>query len=141
MRQTDIENAAINHTPLTPDEILHAKRYANGSWALLRRQADTGIETHVRKEDLGNGKYKLHFRETQPCAPVIEENKFLANEWSGWAGKNHGAVVARVPVVEWNAMKLKCGWDGGEYDARKMNKLLNDGDYAAFRTGGGKLKT
>lgn len=141
MRQDDVKNAALNHTPLTEAEIRQAKQYATGLWSLLRYDASTGIRTEVRKEDLGNGKMKLHFRETQPCTSTIEENKVLANEWNGWAGKKYGGVVARIPIAQWNNMKIQCGWDGAEYDQKKMNRLLNDGDYAALRTGGGKLKT
>lgn len=124
---------------LTKAEQREATKYATGAWAVLRYDATCGITTWVRREDLGNGKSRVHFIETQDATQIVEENKHLSNSWEGWAGRKHGAVVARIPIVEHNRLMRECGYDGAEYDKDKMKKLLNDGDNAAFRTGGGSL--
>jgi hypothetical protein len=120
---------------LTKAEQREAKKYANGDWAVLRHCSVTEITTWMRRDgDV------ITFRETQPQAyQILEENKHLANGWTGWAGKKHGAVVSRIPIVTWNKMMQQCGYDGAEYDKDKLKSMLNDGEYAALRTGGGKL--
>ena len=120
---------------LTKAEQREAKKYATGEWAVIRHCSITEITTWMKRE--GD---KIIFRETQPQAyQILEENKYLANNWSGWSGKKHGAVVARIPIALDNELKRKCGYDGAGYDKDKMKRLLNDSEYAAFRTGGGKL--
>lgn len=124
---------------LTKREQYEASKYATGAWAVLRYDAEIGITTWVRREELGNGKSKIHFMETQDATQIIDENKHLANSWDGWANKKHGAVVARIPIVTDNEFKRRSGYDGSEYDQKQYNKLLNDIDYRKLRTGGGSL--
>lgn len=120
---------------LTKQEQREAKKYATGDWAVIRHCPITEITTWMKRE--GD---TIIFRETQPQAyQIIEENKYLANEWKGWKGKKHGAVVSRIPIVTWNKLLQECGYDGAEHDTDKMKKILNDSDNAYLRTGGGTL--
>jgi hypothetical protein len=119
---------------LTQDEITQAKTYAKGDWAILRHDVETQVTTWVKRDGT-----KLHFRETQPVAPIIEQNKKLAGEWRGWNTKPHGSVVASVPNVVYNQWKRECGFDGVQYDKKAMAKKLNDPDNQHFRTGGGRV--
>lgn len=120
---------------LTKAEQREAKKYATGMWAILRYEAETGITTWVKREDAKT----IRFIETQDSSQILEENAYLHANWDGWQGRKHGAVVARIPIVEDNALKIKCGYDGAEYDKKKYNQLLNDIDYRKLRSGGGSL--
>lgn len=120
---------------LTKREMREAKKYASGVWAVLRYDAELGITTWVKRES----PTVIKFMETQDCSQIVEENTYLRNNWDSWNGRKHGAVVARVPIVTDNELKIKCGYDGSEYDKKKYNSLLNDIDYRKLRTGGGSL--
>lgn len=123
---------------LTEAEIRQAKTYASGDWALLSYDALTQVSVWIRREGT-----KIRFRETQPVDTLIDVNKERKNDWQGWTRqkKKDGHIVASIPITVYNEMVKKCGHDGGQYDQAKFNKLLNDSDYSAWRTGGGKLKT
>lgn len=91
---------------------------------------------------------KLHFKTTIPmflAEKIIEENKEKAkhfNESGGWSRAKGGAVVANIPEHIDHYFKLQSGFDptkSGWYDRDKYNSFLDDSDYAAFRTGGGKI--
>lgn len=121
---------------LSQMEMAQAVLYAKGDWALFKYEADTGISTYVKREGT-----KIVFREHQPVKQILEQNHVAQSLWTGWHGKNHGAMVHATPAVIFEKMKRMCGWDGVRYDRLAMNKLLNDIDYSKFRTGGGKLRT
>lgn len=120
---------------LTKLEQREAKKYASGVWAIFRYEAETGITTWVKRESPSI----IKFIETQDSTQIVEENAYLRTNWDGWQGRKHGAVVARIPIVTDNALKIRCGYDGAEYDKKKYNELLNDIDYRKLRTGGGSL--
>ena len=121
---------------LSQTEVTQAQLYAKGEWALFKYESETGIRTYVRRDGT-----KIIFREYQPVRNIIAQNHEARSRWTNWHDKKHGAVVHSTPVLEFEKMKKLCGWDGVQYDRVAMNKLLNDPDYAKFRTGGGKLKT
>ena len=78
---------------------------------------------------------------TQRVDPVIDQNKAQANDWRGWGARENknGAIVCRIPDVEYNKIMQRCGFKAGQYDRKKFKQILNDSDYSAFRTGGGRL--
>jgi hypothetical protein len=90
----------------------------------------------------------IHIRETIPqwlAEQYLEENKQKAklfDENGGWKGAKQGAVIANVPDHIDKEFKRLSGWDptkSGWYDKDKYNSFLDDPDYAALRTGGGKI--
>lgn len=120
---------------LTQNEIAQAKLFADGEWSVLSHEDDIGLTVYMRRE--GN---KIHFMEVQAnLETIIADNKKRANEWNGWAGKEHGAVVSAIPINIYNDMVRECGYDGNEYDQKRFDKMLNDPDYKHLRTGGGSL--
>jgi hypothetical protein len=106
-------------------------------WTLLSHD-ESGKKTYFKVEPSGDLKVRI----TQVMNDeMIRENQFRANEWRGWNGKNH-AIVASVPEVQWNKMKMESGWIPGtknKVDWKHLRKKLNSSDYSVFRTGGGKL--
>ena len=121
---------------LTQQEITNAKLYANGDWSLLSYDAQSTVSTWVRRE--GN---LLRFRETMPVDDIVELNAEKQKAWRGFHETPLGAVVASIPIPVYNEMRKQAGWDGSEYDQVKFNRMLNDPDNRAWRTGGGRLKT
>ena len=108
-------------------------------WTLLSFDQDAGKKTYFKVEDSG----EIKIRVTQLMTDeMIAMNQHRQNSWNGWAGKE-GAIVASVPEVEWNKMKMASGWKPGTKNKVDMaylkKKFLNSGDYSIFRTGGGKL--
>lgn len=76
-----------------------------------------------------------------PVEDIVNLNSEKQKHWTGWSQTPNGAVVASIPIPIYNQMTKACGLEGGEYDQGKFNKMLNDGDNRAWRTGGGRLKT
>ena len=70
-----------------------------------------------------------------------ELNAEKQKAWRGFHETPLGAVVASIPIPVYNEMRKQAGWDGSEYDQVKFNRMLNDPDNRAWRTGGGRLKT
>jgi hypothetical protein len=124
---------------ITQQEIAQAKLYATGEWALLSYDSMSTVSTWVRRDGT-----KLHFRETMSpdvVQDIADLNAEKSKAWRGFHQTPHGAVVASIPIPIYNQMRDQCGWDGVEYDQTKFNRMLNDSDNRAWRTGGGKLKT
>lgn len=122
---------------LTKAEQREAKKFAAGVWALLRKDSVTGVETWVQKEPLtGSSGYKLNVIETQPNTPAILDHNARIKDAQGadWTKREHGAIVASVPITIDNELKRQCGWDGFQYDREKYRKLLNDRDFRKLRT-------
>lgn len=126
---------------LTKEEQKQAKAFAAGMWSLLRYDPETQVETWVQKEHISGGGYKLHVMEVQKNIPeILEHNDLIrAGQGDNWAKQKHGAVVASVPIAIDNELKRQCGWDGMEYDKKKMNKILNDRDYSKLKTVNGRF--
>lgn len=118
---------------LTDWEKQQAALYTSGDWAVLSHDDLTGITLWVRAEGTTR-----HFRETQQVEAIVEENKSRQSDWKGFDKSGHGAVIRSIPLVEYNRLKLQCGFDGFEWDRKHMNKLLNDSDNAAWKVAPGK---
>lgn len=99
-------------------------------WFLHKFYPDTGRTIHMMIDDEGN----IHVRDRQPIQKIVDENTELRNEWDGWKGKKYGAVTNRIPEAVFFDLRKKCGFDGVEYDRKKMNSILKDIDYRKFQT-------
>jgi hypothetical protein len=95
-------------------------------WYLLKHDPETGARVEAKYDSLTGA---VTIRESQPIEPILEQNLVDRNEWTGWRGKKHGAIVSRIPVKIHNELKKQSGFDGVEYDRKYMNKLLQDRDY------------
>ena len=102
---------------------------------MLRYEPEAGIETWVMKEPDSKGGYKLRVMERQDNAPVLEYNDQLKSvQGTDWAKRKYGAIVSSVPVTLHTQLKKDCGFDGFEYDKKKMTKILNDRDFSKLKT-------
>lgn len=112
----------------------------DSGWMFLEYDPITMKSIYVRS--VGD---KIQVKETIPmwlAQRMLDENKRRANEFTGWAGKKNGGVVAAVPGFMDAHLKSLSGFDptkGGEYDKDRYNSLLDDSDYRHLRTGGGKI--
>lgn len=133
-------NGPPHYSMLTKEEQKQAKAFAAGVWALLRYDPDTKVETWVKKLPI-NGGYKLEVMEVQKDIPqILDENTAIkSSQGADWAKAKHGSIVARVPIAIDNELKRQCGFDGVEYDKKKMNKILNDRDFSKLRTVDGRF--
>lgn len=118
---------------------------SDGQWLFFNYDPETLKTQYMRV--LENG--QIQMRETIPmwlAQKMLDENKARAKEFTengGWSGHKNGAVVAAIPHHIDQHFKHLSGLDlvktGGWYDRDKYTSLLDDSDYAALRTGGGKL--
>ncbi len=72
---------------------------------------------------------------SQDCAPVIEENKVLAENGGGKSRDGTWTLVARFPSIFYDKA-LREGWAN---DDKKWAELCNDPDMAAFRVWKGRV--
>ncbi len=114
---------------------------------LLDYDADTGIQTW---HDYDHHTKETVIAEVQDVAPVLEANKVARNQGNGGAkGLNevaqrgiknnwwHAASVPNSVILKW---KKELGVDIYNKDhLPAVKKLLNDRDWAYFRTGTGRV--
>lgn len=125
----------VKPSPWTEYEKQQAALFASNEWAVFRHEAEAGITTWIKRNENGD----IVVRETQEVTGILEANKIKQGCWDGWKNKKAGAIVASIPVVEFNKLKDECGFDGAQFDMKHLKKKLNDSDLRLFRTGGGRL--
>lgn len=95
--------------------------------------------TRIRTYLIFEGDGTIRVRKTQRVDATLDLNKAQANGFTGYRGKEM-VCTSRIPLVEFNKLKVACGEDGsGEYDRKKMNRILNDSDYSSFKTVPGRI--
>lgn len=94
-----------------------------------------GVRTTIWIEDAGNGKVNIKKRHEQRTDDIIALNKLQANSFGGFK-QNLMTQTARVPVTIWSDFMRKCGQDKrtGEYDKKRLTRILNDSDYKHLKT-------
>lgn len=118
----------IDYTLVARDPLAKSSTY-------MKEDPRTMIRTYLIFE--GDGTIRV--RKTQRVAETLDFNKDQANNFSGYRGKEM-VCTSRIPLVEWNKLTVACGKDAsGEYDRKKMSRILNDSDYRAFKTIPGKV--
>lgn len=82
---------------------------------------------------------KIHVRHEQPVAAVLDLNVKLANDFSGYKGKEL-VLGSRIPITEHRKIMKQCGFQPGHgYDQKRFARILNDSDYRKFKTVPGKI--
>lgn len=71
----------------------------------------------------------------QDCAPVIAENKMLAEDGGGQTADKSMTLVARFPMI-FADKAMREGWFN---DENKWRDMCNDPDMAAFRVWRGRV--
>lgn len=102
-------------------------------WFLHRYYPDSGRRVWWKFD---NGAIRV--RDEMPIQKIVDANTQLRNEWTGWKGKKFGAVTNSIPENVFYDLRKKCGFDGVEYDRKKMQSFLKDVDYRKFQTVTGK---
>lgn len=106
------------------------------SWRFGNYDAFTGVRKDYRHD--GNG--GIEVRMSQDVAPLLDQNKAMANHNDGYSQSRELRRVASIPAVvrlKWiNEDGFDC-MDPANQD--KLARKLNDPDYAYLRTAEGRL--
>lgn len=82
---------------------------------------------------------KIHVKHEQPVAEVLDMNVKLANDFTGYKGKEL-VLATRIPITEHRKIMKQCGFQPGHgYDQKKFAKIVNGSDYSKFKTVPGKI--
>ncbi|MBL8630686.1 MAG: hypothetical protein JNM81_13705 [Rhodospirillaceae bacterium] len=121
----------------SPQYRLYARDAAAKTSTYVKDDPRTQIRTYLIFEADGT----IKVRKSQRVDAVLDLNKDQANSFSGYRGKDW-VCTSRVPLLEWNKLLAASGGTPGvdaDYDREKMRKILNDGDYRAFKTVPGRV--
>ena len=108
----------------------------DGDWRCVDYDPVTGVADWYLYDE-NQGKPRIHFRQVQYHIKAhldANEREYNAQLGSRWG---EGKKVASVPTVVWQGLGLDDALANG--DMKKINRVLNDGDYAKLRTFKGQL--
>lgn len=114
------------------------------NWMHLDYDPMTRKTTYIRVLENGDIQIKAEIPR-EVLDGILEDNKRKRkyfDEMGGWKKAKNGAVFAAIPHYLDQHFKQLSGFDpakGGEYDRDKYNSFLDDSDFSALRTAGGKI--
>jgi hypothetical protein len=101
-------------------------------WRLLGFDPETGKTAWMLLQDDG---VTLKVHTVMPVDGMLEENAQMRSMDSGnWAGDVH--MVSRMPIHLWQRLVAPAVQQD---DQKYVSKILNDSDYAKFRTKSGRV--
>jgi hypothetical protein len=101
-------------------------------WRLLGFDPETGKTAWMLLQDDG---VTLKVHTVMPVDGMLEENAQMRSMDSGnWAGDMH--MVSRMPIHLWQRLVAPAVQQD---DQKYVSKILNDSDYAKFRTKSGRV--
>lgn len=106
------------------------------SWRFGNYDAATGVRKDYRHD--GNG--GIEVRMSGDVAPLLDQNKAMANHNDGYSKSRELRRVASIPPIVRMKWLTEEGFDCLDPQHQdKLAKKLNDPDYAYLRTAGGRL--
>ncbi len=98
----------------------------------------TGINRVLERHADGTWTQKKY----QNVQAIVDMNKIYAADHKPHSKAPFQRQTAIPQINFWDIME-KCGWqagkNGGEYDKKKFDQIINDSDYRAFKTVPGRI--
>lgn len=85
------------------------------------------------------GKVDVHTKHEQRVDEILDMNVKLANDFSGYKGKEL-VQATRIPITEHRKIMKQCGFQAGQgYDQKRFARILNDPEFSKFKVVPGKI--